>query len=271
MGQGIDCHSHSEFSPDGKDSVAAMCDRALELGVSVYGLSDHCEIDYYEVQSYEKRLQKSWAAMRQQKERFADKKMKLLAGVEIGQTLKNPVLAAKVAAQAPDFVLLSLHRTRNIADFSFLDYTTQYASPESRKALLDTYYSELLEMACESDYDILAHLSYPLRYMSHLGVTIDEQAELIDEILRTLVRRGKALEINTSGLRAKDGFTMPDYSIVCRFHKLGGEFLSIGSDAHCAAHLGVGLQTACEMAEKAGFRFLTYFEKRQAQPLALSK
>lgn len=265
----IDCHSHSIYSPDGKDSVAAMCSRALELGISVYGLSDHCEIDRYEVQSYAERLQNSWKAMQEQKELFAGRGITLLAGVEIGQSLTNFPLAQKVSSQSPDFVLYSLHRTSRTDDFYLLDYDKEYASPESRKNLLDLYYTELLEMAQKGDYDILAHLSYPLRYIAHLGITLETQKERIDEILRTLIRRGKALEINTSGLRREDGFPMPDFDTIRRFRELGGELLSIGSDAHMVPHLGIGIETACQMAEQAGFQYLTYFEKRIPKQIPL--
>ena len=265
----LDCHSHSAFSPDGRDAVNEMCARAIDLGITVYGLSDHCEIDRFQEQGYQDRLTHSWNAMLEQKTKLSGRGITLLAGVEIGQALTDFPLAQEISARTPDFVLYSPHRTRGIDDFYLLDFEHEYASPASRKALLDTYYTELLEMAQTGDYDILAHLSYPLRYISHLGITLEAQADLLDEILRTLAQRGKALEINTSGLRQEGGFTMPDFDTVKRFRELGGELLSIGSDAHTVPHLGIGLETAHQVAKQAGFRYLTYFEGRTLKHLPI--
>ena len=105
--------------------------------------------------------------------------------------------------------------------------------------------------------------------VKHLGITLEAQTDLLDEILRTLAQRGKALEINTSGLRQEGGFTMPDFDTVKRFRELGGELLSIGSDAHTVPHLGIGLETAHQMAKQAGFRYLTYFEGRTPKHLLI--
>ena len=87
-------------------------------------------------------------------------------------------------------------------------------------------------------------------------------SEIIDEILQTLIRNGKSLEINTAGLRQPIGVTSPDESIVRRYKELGGKLITIGSDAHYAEHLGAGIEQGYELALKCGFDSVAVYQRR---------
>ena len=63
-----------------------------------------------------------------------------------------------------------------------------------------------------------------------------------EAILRQLAVKGLALEINTSGLRQKIGETLPGKKFLTRYRELGGELLTIGSDAHLPGDLGAGVE-----------------------------
>ena len=73
---------------------------------------------------------------------------------------------------------------------------------------------------------------------------------------------GKALEINTAGLRQPIGKTSPELETVKRFRALGGKYVTYGSDAHYAEHIGAGLDTAYDMMREAGFTHFTFFQQR---------
>lgn len=72
--------------------------------------------------------------------------------------------------------------------------------------------------------------------------------------------KGKGIEINVSGLRQKYGKPLPDLGYVKLYRSLGGEILTIGSDAHCTADIGRDISAGVEMAQAAGFKYLTYFK-----------
>lgn len=76
----------------------------------------------------------------------------------------------------------------------------------------------------------------------------------------------KALEINTSGGRivTKDIETslFPPLEILKLFKKLGGEYVTVGSDAHNAYDVGRGIADAYDAALAAGFEYVTYYEGR---------
>ena len=69
----------------------------------------------------------------------------------------------------------------------------------------------------------------------------ERYADRIDLILEALIETGTALEVNTGGLWNGPGETYPGLEVVARYRELGGERLSVGSDAHRAADVGQGM------------------------------
>lgn len=43
----VDCHTHSIFSPDAKNTIEEMKKRAQALGLRVLAITDHCECNSY--------------------------------------------------------------------------------------------------------------------------------------------------------------------------------------------------------------------------------
>jgi histidinol-phosphatase (PHP family) len=114
------------------------------------------------------------------------------------------------------------------------------------------------------DFDVLAHLTYIAKTTAHHGprpVPYAEHRELIDEILKTVAAKGKGLEINTSGVDLI-GATLPDSEYLRRFKELGGEIITVGSDAHQTRRVGQYTDKACAMAKEI-FGHVCTFEKRQ--------
>jgi histidinol-phosphatase (PHP family) len=259
----FDMHVHSDNSPDGDHSVTVLCERAIETGLRAVALTDHCECNVYRQEHYDRTLRQSYFESVKAKSVFTGQLL-VLSGVELGQPLQGPDAAAEILSVGElDFVLCSLHNVRGRPDFFFIRYGKGHDAPES---LLEKYFTELCEMAKTVDFDSLAHLTYPLRYMigeHHLDISLSAYSELTDEILRTLAQRGKALEINVSGLRGKYGTAMPDLPLVKRFRALGGEYITVGSDAHRAEHIGANIRDGIEIAAAAGFSHIALYEKRE--------
>ena len=131
--------------------------------------------------------------------------------------------------------------------------------------MLSEYFVEIIELIKWGNFDVLAHLTYPLRYFysqSNLEIDLNKFKKQIDEILLLTAKTGKALEINTAALRQPLNKLSPEVDIIKRFKELGGEFVSVGSDAHYAEHLAMGIDVAYKAAIEAGFESITFFQKR---------
>ena len=90
-----------------------------------------------------------------------------------------------------------------------------------------------------------------------------EYPDQLMPILRRLAERGKALEINTSGIRQSPKEALPSVQILKMFKEAGGRYLTVGSDAHLAKDVGADFDTARQMALEAGFRHIALYEQRK--------
>lgn len=261
----FDLHTHSRFSFDGEDGAEDMIRRAAALGMTHYALTDHIEVNQFFDPEYgmEESAAQAAKTLPALKEKYAGE-IVFLYGVELGQPHHDPALAEKILAGNPcDFVIGSCHMLRGYEDFYFLDYRKN-----PPKKLLPLYFEEVLEMAETADFDVLGHLTYPLRYIEgDYGIAVDmkKYGAVIDEIFRTLIRRGKGIEINTSGFRQKIGKALPDLPYIKRYRALGGEILTIGSDAHKTADLGKNIPDGIRLAKEAGFDRIAVFRGRRAE------
>ena len=256
----IDMHTHTDNSPDGHHSAMYLCEQADMAGLRAIAFTDHVEVDIYKRDSYDRVARQSFFEASKARSAFTGKLLVCL-GVELGQPMYDVKTAEEIISALPyDIVIGSVHNLNGVKDFCCLDYAEYDVD-----SLLTQYFNELIELARWSKFDTLAHLTYPLRYIcGEYGIAVDmsKYQEQVDEILTLLVKNKKALEINTSGLRQKIGKTMPEENIVRRFKELGGEMVTVGSDAHYAKDLGAGIREGMELAKRCGFDSVTLFQDR---------
>lgn len=268
----IDLHMHTQSSFDGHYPAADMCMAAAGNGLSVIAFTDHFDVDFFERHNLDTRQKTSYEDIVSARDEFSDK-ITVMRGIEMGQpTYDIPLTEKSLARYEYDFVIGSIHNLRETPDFCELDYQT--LTEAEVYSLLEKYFEEELILARWNGFDTFAHLTYPMRYIVQSGrfnIDLGRFDEVTDEIFRTLIANGKALEINTSGLRQPIGKTMPTENYVRRFKELGGEFLTLGSDAHFTEHVGAGIDNGYEIAESCGFKYVTYFKDRKPVQIKIEK
>lgn len=278
----IDCHTHTRFSVDSDADIIGMIEKAMSLGLSAYAVTDHCECNrWYSEEHYPdettyryfdfgRDFENSVTAVTKLKEKY-DGKLNLICGVEMGQGNQVPEIAEKIVSDKRlDFVIGSMHQLPKTEDFAFIEYDKM--TVEEMEKLLEKYFMEVYNLSKWGKFDILGHLTYPLRYIEDKGnikVDMSRYEEIIREIFKTIIYNGKGIEINTSGLRQKYGKPFPEYRFVKMYKELGGEILSVGSDAHTVADLGKGVADGAEIAKQAGFKYLCFFKERKPQFLII--
>ena len=94
--------------------------------------------------------------------------------------------------------------------------------------------------------------------------------ELFDKILREIIKRGKGIEVNTSGIN-RAGHMLPHPSIIRRYHELGGRIITIGSDAHKPQNVGAYIKDAIDIIAEAGFQEITLFKNREPSFISIKK
>lgn len=255
-------HLHSRCSFDAEYPLTEMCRAAKEAGITALCLTDHCDLVDEKGQPND---DFDWNAENQEllSARKAYPELTIRKGVELGQAILRPDAAEKVLSEPGiDFVLGSMHDSPQGIDYYWIEYTSR----EQCISLIEEYLQALLELSKTDYFDSLAHLTYPLRYMrDRAGFAVDFRShdDLVQEILKTLIARGKALELNTSGFQSASGEPLPPEYILKRYRELGGELITIGTDAHEPKNIAAGLEQGMAMLRRCGFRYLTGYEKRK--------
>ena len=86
--------------------------------------------------------------------------------------------------------------------------------------------------------------------------------DIIDEILKTLIQKGKGIEVNTSGYALNKTCGFPNFDIVKRYKELGGTIITVGTDSHTSDRIGEHVEDVLKQYQKIGFDDVTTFTKR---------
>ena len=266
-----DCHSHSNCSFDATDSMEAMCKKALELGLSYYTITDHCECDQYDgspafgSKKYRDTVVNSYAALAENQKRFPN--LRFLKGIELGQPLQNlPAAEDALHGRNYDFIIGSLHQLRGEEDFYWLN--PESFTPERLDDVFHRYFAEILEMLEWGQFDTLAHITYPLRYICRPGEkpSFSKYQEELDAVLLKIIEKDKAIEFNTSRILRKDAPVLPDREIFTRYKELGGTRITLGADAHNTESLASGIKEALDLLRDIGFtEYTVYIDRKPIQ------
>ena len=128
------------------------------------------------------------------------------------------------------------------------------------------YFESILDnVTCIKDYDVYGHLDYVVRYgPSKSGNYIfKDYSDVFEAILKQIISDGKGIEINTGGLYKGLTFPHPKIEILKLYKELGGELITIGSDAHTPNYIGYGFDTAENLLKECGFKYYCTFKARK--------
>ncbi len=259
----FDSHTHSDNSPDGSHAISYLCEKAMEMGIMGFAVTDHFECDAVEEEGYDTRLRQSVFETELAQSTFGGE-IRLAKGIELAQPQMFPDVARDVLSRyAFDVVLGSVHSIEPGKDLCFVDFNDPGVVVAD---ILEKYYQANLDLVQWNGFDILAHLGYAERYVwvkYRIPFRVEPYLERIDQILRTLIQNGKALEVNTSGYRYGLGHSTPDRAILKRYRELGGELITLGSDAHRAQDIGADFNVAMDMLLELGYRYFAFYKDRQ--------
>ena len=254
----FDFHMHSTVSFDGHDSAQRMVQAAADAGLREMCFTDHID---YEANVEKQTMVFDTDVYNAAYDGLTHPTVKIRRGMEFGLKPDNaPMLKEDLKRRPFDFVLGSVHFVDEL-DVYFQPYWEGKTIHQAERRYLE---ETLTCVKNHEDFDVLAHLTYISKCRAHPGprpVPYEEHRELIDEILRTLAQKGKGMEMNTSGVDRCGDF-LPYDVYFRRFKELGGEIVTVGSDAHTWNRVGQYSDRACEMLKEI-FGYVCTFEARQ--------
>ena len=146
-------------------------------------------------------------------------------------------------------------------DVYFKEYWQDKIPAQAQSRFLE---QTLAMVSAHQDFDVLAHMTFLMKSPFNpvrAPLSFEAHREIMEEILKVLVRKGKGLEMNTSGVDRSVGF-LPTVDVFRRFKELGGEIVTVGSDAHRTDRVGQYCTQAAEMLSEI-FGCVCTFQDRE--------
>lgn len=239
----FDFHMHSTVSFDAFSTAKEMVDAAASTGLKQICFTDHLDYDplddpkkfVFDTQIYNDTY-----------DNLYHPDVKIFLGMEFGMLPDNvETMKADLKRRPFDFVLGSIHFVEDVDIYYDTFWKGKTMDQAERRYLEQT----LACVKAHDGFDVLGHLTYASKAMSnptHRPILYERHSDLVDEILRTLAQKCKGLEVNTSGLD-RCGVFLPTAEYLRRFKELGGEIVTVGSDAHNAERVGQNCREACQM------------------------
>ena len=256
----FDFHMHTHVSFDGRDKADNMVKAALKAGLTEICFTDHMDYDpldpnhklHFDIADYNKEY-----------DNLESPGLTIRRGFEFGMLPDNRAQFQKdLQLREWDFVIGSVH----FVDGLDVYYPEFWEGKTPQYGILRSFEDTLTCVKNHDGYDVLGHLTYIGKSTSNplkRPILYKDYREMADEIMKLLVQKGIGMECNTSGLDACADF-LPGIEYLRRFKELGGEIVTVGSDAHHSNRVGQYCREAAEILREI-FGYVCTFDRRKPQ------
>lgn len=260
----FDYHVHTNFSADSSMPMEEACAQALQMGIKEIAFTEHMDYFYpncnlifeFNYEEYAKKVDEV-------RRKFQD--LTILKAVEMGL---HPSVYKKAKQFTDenefDFIIGSAH----IVDDLDL-HNGDYFQNKTLDKALETYFQTVYQYVDEyEDFNVLGHLTLIKRYLNYLDahwteVDWTKYYDIVGETFKRLIDSSRGIEVNLSGFRYQIDCTLPNLSFLKLYRELGGEIITVGTDAHSKRDVGKDLKLGYELLQEAGFQYVTTFRGKK--------
>lgn len=255
----VDSHVHTRHSSDGHDPIADIVAEAREKGMYYLATTDHLDLElkfggnktpipwkHIDLDAY-------YAEWRAEADKLAaeNSPLKFRLGIEAGFGANVCDKYVETLAKYPfDVVINSVH---------FVDGWDVYFPNafffKSKRRMYGQYLDNIIaSLDAPYEYDIIAHIGYVTRNAPYINKKLEyaDYPDKFERILKGIIDRGKALEVNTHTT------LFPTEEILRKYYEFGGRKVSFGSDSH-HAELCKDYENTCKLLKEIGFTHFSVF------------
>jgi histidinol-phosphatase (PHP family) len=253
----VDLHNHTTRCNHAKGTVDEYIQRAIELGIDIYGFSDHAPMDFDEkyrlafcdIDAY-------FNDIKHAKEKYKND-INILLGYEVDWLqghMDNRVLNTDV-----DYLIGSIH----FIDKWGFDNPEFIGGWKTKKIddIWQAYFEATEAMAKSGKFDIVGHLD--LIKVFKFMPTKDTRL-LAYDALKAIKQSNMVLELNAAGLRKPVQEIYPSKTLLEEAYALDIP-ITFSSDAHAVDQVGYGYKEVLALAREVGYTKAVTFQGRDKQ------
>lgn len=217
---GLDCHTHSIFSPDSSQTPEALVAAVRKKGLRGFIITDHVDLDRWGVDLDFNEYFRTWERVRK-----ANPDLTIYIGLELGFEADTYKRAHKLIKDQPiEYLITSVHYVPN----------AWYEYDGGRIRSYNRYINAVLDsLDAPWDFNTVGHFGFFERYAPHPQSewVMDYQtfAPLMDKVIGKALARGALFEENTNG---GEVFRLPRADFLTALKAAGGSRPVLASDAH---------------------------------------
>ncbi len=161
-----------------------------------------------------------------------------------------------------DFTIGSVHCYRTASgEVNDLTWITS-TDPAVWYAACESYFEEMEKLIDWGRFQVLGHITLPLRWAKELrGVELDfdRYEEQLRHVMRRAIEKGLGIECNTN----RGHLPLPDGKWLRLYHELGGELITLGSDAHTPEYISCAMEARQELLKDCGLRYFATYDRKK--------
>lgn len=261
----IDMHTHTRHSFDSQADPETMAAAAYAQGCRALAFTNHYDRDIVGLPAFDQTtpldLDATFGDLTALQARW-EGRMSVSVGLECGWASDRERDYADAIAQYPcDFVLNSVHLVDGVDC-----YQPEFFQNRTKKQAYTAYLSAIdRSLDAQFPFDAIAHIGYAMRKAPYgdNSMPYSDYGDLLDDILRKIAERGKALEVNSNAKNTGMDF-LPSAEILKRYRAMGGELLTFGSDAHLPARVCEKYELVAQTLKSLGFRYVFSYRARKS-------
>ncbi len=244
----IDLHNHTTLCNHATGSNEEYIQKAIELGIDIYGFSDHAPMKFEpeyrmnltESKTYEKEIL-------QLKEKYKND-IEILLAYEVDfmnneSYIENDILNSKV-----DYLIGSVHFIKEWG-FDNPAYIKYFKSKDINSIWIE-YFNTVEQMAKSKYFDVVGHFDL-IKLFNYLPKK--DIKSIAYKALKQIKKSNMVLEINSAGLRKPINEMYPSKSILQLAYELDID-ITFSSDAHSIDQVGYKYDEVSKIAREVGYK-----------------
>lgn len=255
----VDLHNHTTLCNHATGTVEEYIQKAIELGIDVYGFSEHAPMknfeDGYRLVLEEKELYES--SIKNAKELYKND-IEILLGYEVDY-LQGDYMLDSIINSDVDYLIGSVHYLEDWG-FDNPEFIAEYKNKDIDKVWED-YFTAVEQMAKTGKFDIAGHLDLIKVFNFHPKKEIKL---IVQDSLKQIKKSNMTLELNSAGLRKPVKELYPSKDILELAFELDIP-ITFSSDAHSIEQIGFGYEEAVSLAKEAGYTKCNLFRNRDSK------
>lgn len=261
----VDLHNHTTLCNHATGTTQEYIQKAIELGIDVYGFSEHAPMHFdekYRLNLKDKDFYENDILTLKQK---YQKDIKILLGYEVdyinGNYILDEVMTSKV-----DYFIGSVHfltQEGHQWGFDNPEFIGEYKNKDIDK-IWEDYFEAIENMAKLNKFDIVGHLDL-IKVFKYLPKKDIKQ--IAQNALKQIKKSNMTVEINSAGYRKPIAEQYPSRELLELCYELDID-ITFSSDAHSVEQIGFKYDEAITLAKQIGYTKAVYFENREKTKIA---